>query len=137
MEVQDSIKAIIVPEAAVKEQELEPSFIGKYPMTFYFETGEFEMKAAFTPFLKTLVMDANANPEYHILISGYADRYGNPEFNKSLSVQRAESFKKALISYGINVESIIVTGLGSQDASAKTDPQLDRRVEIEIFRLER
>lgn len=46
------------------------------------------------------------------VIEGYASEEGPEEFNNNLAVARAESMKKALISYGAPEDKLVVKGCG-------------------------
>lgn len=137
LQTREEIKTVVPKDPIILKKEPEPDFTGKYPMNFYFVTNEFVVKPALMALLKTVVNDVNSFPEYKILISGFADRFGNPEYNTALSLKRAESLKTELISLGVDSERIVVTGLGSKESSPDSDPQLDRRVEIQLFKVER
>lgn len=47
-----------------------------------------------------------------ILVIGYADRAGSGDYNRALSLERAEAVKQALIERGIPVETIVVRAEG-------------------------
>lgn len=54
---------------------------------------------------------SNSGKSY--MIEGYASEEGPVDFNDNLAVARAESMKKALISYGAPEDKLIVKGCGS------------------------
>lgn len=54
---------------------------------------------------------SNSGKSY--MIEGYASEEGPVDFNNNLAVARAESMKKALISYGAPEDKLIVKGCGS------------------------
>lgn len=80
-----------------------------------------------------------------ITATGHADRIGNSDYNKRLSVRRAESVKNHLVSRGIDSNRIYADGVG--EAGSVTDDKChglgsgqalkdclapDRRVDIEV-----
>ncbi len=80
-----------------------------------------------------------------IIVSGYADRIGNEDYNKKLSIRRAESVKEYLVSNkGIDPDRVFtdgkgeanpVTGDSCHDANKNVLIEClapDRRVEIEV-----
>lgn len=80
-----------------------------------------------------------------IIAVGYADRIGSDEYNKNLSIRRAESVKAHLVSRGIEPSRIFVDGNGEANpvtgnscvGDKKTKALIeclapDRRVEIEV-----
>lgn len=84
--------------------------------------------------------------KYDLIIAvGYADRIGSEDYNKKLSVRRAESVKAHLVSRGIEPDRIFVDGKGEANpvtgnscvGDKKTQTLIDclspdRRVEIEV-----
>lgn len=79
-----------------------------------------------------------------ITATGHADRIGNTDYNKRLSVRRAESVKNHLVSRGIDANRIYADGVG--EAGSETGDSCngiggqalkdclapDRRVDIEV-----
>ncbi len=84
--------------------------------------------------------------KYDLIIAvGYADRIGSDDYNKKLSVRRAESVKAHLVSRGIEPSRVFVDGKGEANpvtgnscvGEKKTKSLIDclapdRRVEIEV-----
>lgn len=74
--------------------------------------------------------------ETNIDIFGYTDITGKPEYNLTLSKNRAESVKAYLVSKGIRSDRIKTTGLGIADPIASNDTEdgrsQNRRVEFAI-----
>jgi outer membrane protein OmpA-like peptidoglycan-associated protein len=76
-----------------------------------------------------------------VLVQGYADRQGPPEYNKVLAQRRAEAVKQFLIELGVPETSVKVVTIG-QDGSLCDDPdkecqRLNRRVHVEVRKLAR
>lgn len=77
-----------------------------------------------------------------VTVRGYADRIGNDEDNRLLSLRRAESVKAFLVGHGLDAHLITTKGLGETDQSTYCREmnrrdlincyQPDRRVDIEI-----
>jgi len=77
-----------------------------------------------------------------VLVLGYTDQIGSPDYNMSLSRRRAEAARQALIAYGIPASMIQASGRGQSDPQVRCDnvapDQLiscfapNRRVEIVI-----
>jgi len=84
--------------------------------------------------------------KYDLIIAvGYADRIGSDDYNKKLSVRRAESVKAHLVSRGVEPSRVFVDGKGEANpvtgnscvGEKKTKALIDclapdRRVEIEV-----
>jgi OOP family OmpA-OmpF porin len=71
-----------------------------------------------------------------IIAVGHADSDGSVALNQTLSVNRAESIKKFLVSKGIEPNRIYTEGKGKgqpvADNSTKEGKAKNRRVEIEV-----
>ena len=84
--------------------------------------------------------------KYDLIIAvGYADRIGSEEYNRNLSLRRAEAVKAHLVSRGISPDRVFVDGKGEANpvtgnsciGDRKTKALIDclapdRRVEIEV-----
>lgn len=84
--------------------------------------------------------------KYDLIIAvGYADRIGSDEYNRNLSLRRAEAVKAHLVSRGISPDRVFVDGKGEANpvtgnsciGEKKTKALIDclapdRRVEIEV-----
>ncbi len=71
------------------------------------------------------------NPSLRVLITGFADKSGNPEYNVVISRKRAESVKNHLLSMGIDSSRILVSYVG--DTESTTTGPADRRVEVDLL----
>jgi outer membrane protein OmpA-like peptidoglycan-associated protein len=67
-----------------------------------------------------------------VRIEGHADKTGSEDFNRTLSIKRAEAVKEYLVSLGADPEMLAVAGVGSSEPKNSTDPFApeNRRVEI-------
>ena len=63
-------------------------------------------------------------------ILGYASEEGNNEYNKVLSIQRANAVKDALVELGVSTEQLVVEGCGATTKFSVKHPELNRVVEI-------
>jgi outer membrane protein OmpA-like peptidoglycan-associated protein len=73
-------------------------------------------------------------PTLQVRIEGHTDRSGGEELNKTLSQQRAEAVKQALLARGVAAERVTVEGIGvarpiADNASASGRSQ-NRRIEL-------
>jgi outer membrane protein OmpA-like peptidoglycan-associated protein len=73
-------------------------------------------------------MDLQLNNNLRAIITGFADRTGNPEFNAWISQQRAEAVKEYLIKQGISSDRLMMNFLG--DAESQFANPADRKVEV-------
>ncbi len=78
----------------------------------------------------------NQYPDTSIQVAGHTDSTGSEEFNQTLSVNRAENVKNALVGQGVNPGRITTIGFGESapvaDNSSESGRQLNRRVVITI-----
>jgi adhesin transport system outer membrane protein len=76
------------------------------------------------------------NPLYNAVIVGHTDNVGTEEENIKLSKERAESVKKALISYGVEPARLTTVGMGESkpiaDNSTPEGRAKNRRIEIQL-----
>lgn len=89
-----------------------------------------EASAQLTQLKSALTKDSLRNDRF--LVAGHTDAKGNPQYNKSLSLRRAESVKRFLVSNGIGAARMDTVGYGSEQPltpDRPDDPQ-NRRVEI-------
>ena len=97
-------------------------------------------KSTLTPTAKAnldkLVPVFQSYADTDIVIYGYTDSSGKPEYNLTLSDQRAASVKAYLASKGLNVARFTTTGMGIADPVATNDTpegkSQNRRVEFAI-----
>ena len=72
-----------------------------------------------------------------VIITGYTDNVGAPDFNATLSLQRAEAVRDSLISLGADSSKFQVSGAGEAnpiaDNSTDEGRAKNRRVEVEVF----
>ena len=82
----------------------------------------------------------HASP-WAVLVQGYADRQGAPEYNRALAQRRATVVKQFLVELGVPETSIKVVTIGQEgalcDEPTTECQQLNRRVHLEIRKLTR
>jgi outer membrane protein OmpA-like peptidoglycan-associated protein len=101
-----------------------------------FDTNKSTLTATAKANLDKLVPVFNQYPDTNIQIYGYTDSTGTPEYNLTLSDQRAASVKAYLSSKGLSANRFVTTGLGIADPIATNDTaegrSQNRRVEFAI-----
>lgn len=101
-----------------------------------FDTNKSTLTATAKANLDKLVPVFNQYPDTNIQIYGYTDSTGTPEYNLTLSEQRAASVKAYLSSKGLSSSRFVTTGLGIADPIATNDTaegrSQNRRVEFAI-----
>jgi OOP family OmpA-OmpF porin len=118
-------KAIIFGEAALFEfdkSELKPE--GKAKISEYRELAKEELSRA-----------------NKVIITGYTDNVGAPDYNSALSLKRAEAVRDYLISVGADPTKFEVSGAGEAkpiaDNSTEEGRASNRRVEVLVIGLEK
>ncbi len=101
-----------------------------------FATGSAELQAGPNNNLDKLVGFLNKYPEQRVQVEGHTDNVGSAEFNKGLSLRRAESVRNYLTQQGIPSRRITISGMGLDspvaDNSTAAGRLQNRRVEIVI-----
>jgi len=103
-----------------------------------FDFNSATIKEEYTPILEKLKNYIEAKNE-KISITGYTDSKGTKEYNKELSLRRAESLEEKLIELGLSPEKIIETkGNGDNNPIASNDTEEgregNRRVEFRFLK---
>lgn len=92
--------------------------------------------------LDTLVQFMNDNPSFTVEVYSFADSKGKPEYNKELSLRRAQSVVDYVTNAGIDQSRIVAKGFGESmpaapnETNGKDNPvgrQLNRRTELRII----
>lgn len=99
-----------------------------------FDTGRSTLKPGAMRTVDKLARFLETNPRQKVLVEGHTDNVGGDEFNRSLSLRRAEAVQQALQDRGIDAAQVDVDGLGegypvASNASAE-GRQRNRRVEV-------
>ena len=102
-----------------------------------FDFNSATIKEEYTPILEKLKNYIEAKNE-KISIIGYTDSKGTKEYNKELSLRRAESLEEKLIELGLSPEKIIETkGNGDNNPVASNDTEegraANRRIEVQFI----
>ncbi len=105
----------------------------------YFDFGTARLKKESYPELDNLLKVLQENPRYMIEISGHTDNVGSKEFNKWLSLRRAQAVVDYLVRKGQSKSRFIVEGYGEERPIASNDDEkdgreLNRRVEFKVLR---
>jgi outer membrane protein OmpA-like peptidoglycan-associated protein len=87
--------------------------------------------------LRELANSLDKYPDSDLLILGHTDSVGTAEYNKDLSVKRADAAAEYLISQGVSRSRIGTGGLGEEEPVASNDTDAgrsqNRRVEVAIY----
>ena len=87
--------------------------------------------------IDNLVSFMNENPEISIEIAGHTDNTGTTDHNMTLSLERANAVKNAIVERGIQERRISVKGFGELRPVVPNDSDenkaLNRRVEVRVY----
>ncbi len=115
----------------IREPDGSITSIATESVTVIFEKNAFELNMAHQAQLNIAVRELNAHPRYTALITGYADKSGNAEFNAWISKARADSVKDYLLANGVSDQRLILNFLG--DAESEYSNPADRKVEVQFL----
>lgn len=103
----------------------------------FFDYGKYELKPEGKIILDNIALNMNTDNTFKLNITGHTDDRGSNEFNKKLSVNRAEEVKKYLISRGVDGSRLTAEGMGEDfpisNNTEETGREKNRRVEFRII----
>jgi len=121
----EPVKTIEVPVA--------PSTLSKI---VYFDTDKADLDNNSKAIIGDIVKLSENGSQYSIAVSGYTDTVGGANYNKSLSLKRANAVKEYLASRGISVNNITIESYGEEKPAApnttREGKSLNRRAELTI-----
>jgi outer membrane protein OmpA-like peptidoglycan-associated protein len=92
-----------------------------------FASGTAKLPANAMPTVDQLAARLKNNPEIKVVIEGHTDNVGDPGYNQTLAMKRAEAVRSALVHQGIDPSRITVRSLGEQNPVASNDTGAGRR----------
>jgi outer membrane protein OmpA-like peptidoglycan-associated protein len=99
-----------------------------------YKVGQYDLPLSFRRTLDDLVITLKEYPDVKVEIIGHTDSLGQFEFNKALSLRRANVIKKYLIEKGVEAERVTAKGLADAEPIAPNTTfagrQKNRRIEI-------
>lgn len=99
-----------------------------------FAPGQAQLRAEAVANLDRVVEFVQGQPGARILIEGHTDATGSANLNQSLSQQRAESVRRALVDLGVDASRIQATGYGQTrpvaDNATDQGRSRNRRVDV-------
>lgn len=96
----------------------------------YFENNSETLSDRYLKDIQDLTQILKDYPEAKILLEGWASPLGKVNYNKQLSMRRAESAKKAFVDYGVDANRIISAFKGEDKISSAEEA---RRVDMSII----
>ena len=92
-----------------------------------FEYNKASIDTNFLPVLIDIAEQLLRNQNVRILIAGHTDNVGNADYNQRLSLQRAESIKKYLVTQGVSESRIKTVGYGMMRPIVENDTDDNRK----------
>jgi len=106
--------------------------------TIYFEFDKYDLTPEAQAALDDIVFDIRDRDLGGIVVNGYTDTAGPPEYNMTLSQERANTVAKGLIDEGIPAQIVTTQAWGETDLAVETPPetplQANRRVVMDFER---
>lgn len=128
----DELKEAIYSDSrSPKDLNVYERSIAAEKVVVLFEKNSSEISSQYKLQLNKILSELIKNPDLKIMITGFADKSGNPDFNAYISQRRAEVVKKYLYKKGIANKRMLMNYLG--DLSSTSENANDRRVEIEFI----
>jgi len=108
-----------------------------FPTNLLFGFDQYNINNEVLPLIRRLSNVLNKYDETAILISGYTDTIGAPEYNNTLSSKRADAVKKELMQNHLKEQRITTWGMGARHPIAtnltEEGRSRNRRVEFIIM----
>ncbi|TXE09084.1 OmpA family protein [Gelidibacter salicanalis] len=96
----------------------------------YFENNSEILRAEYFPYIQDLIQILINYPEAKVMLEGWASPLGKSDYNKQLSMRRAEAVEKAFKNNRVDASRIIVSFRGEDNISSE---QHARRVDMSII----
>lgn len=113
---------------------------GSTRLLIYFDYNKSELKSESFPDLGRAVSFLERNPDLNVEIAGHTDSAGSDEYNKGLSLRRAEAVRQYMIGKSIAPGRLKAVGYGEDEPVADNGTEegraLNRRVEMRVSREE-
>ena len=97
-----------------------------------FKTASSEIEGYYEPQLREVASLLARNPDTSVVLSGFADRRGDSQYNQQLSEQRVAEVKAYLLSHGVKRNQVVAQAFGeSRPVTEEGSPEnhfFDRRV---------
>jgi uncharacterized repeat protein (TIGR01451 family) len=102
-----------------------------------FDTNTARLNASAGPILERIVGTLRQHPDEKIVVRGHTDSTGGADWNRRLSLMRAEAVRDYLVSSGIDPQQLVVEGRGAADPVAPNSTAAgrarNRRVEVKAL----
>jgi outer membrane protein OmpA-like peptidoglycan-associated protein len=104
------------------------------PSAISFDTNSYAIKPSFAPVLAQVSQTLTQHPELVAQVVGHTDSTGQPQYNQTLSQERAQSVAQYLAQHGVASQRLSAEGRGQSqpiaDNGAEAGRAQNRRVEV-------
>ena len=103
----------------------------------FFGFDQYSLSSSERPKVEEVAAFLKKNTKAHLVIEGYCDWKGTPEYNKSLGDRRASSVKNYLIDLGCDSLRIEVVSIGDENATpnaSSTQARMDRCAQFLVLK---
>jgi len=112
------------------------ALVVRFPDDMLFAVGSSTLSKSATLRLQEVAKVLRNAPEAQVVVAGYTDSMGDPNYNQQLSKKRAEVVRTYLVRQGVSSHRIEFAGYGDASPIASNDTRVgrrsNRRVEIEV-----
>ncbi len=119
--------------AMVSLREIMDSALNVVIQNIFFEFDKSDLKPESMGAIRHVAKFILENPDLKVMISGHTDRTGSDSHNQTLSEQRANVVRSALVELGVPSSKILAKGFGSTKPGSNIDAE-NRRVEFSIIK---
>jgi outer membrane protein OmpA-like peptidoglycan-associated protein len=112
---------------AAAERRARPAPGTETPGLAGFAFGAAKLPPKAKAMIDELAANLQNNPGSKVEIEGHTDNVGNPEYNRTLAMERAEAVRAALVRRGIDPSRITVRSHGAENPIASNDTSTGRR----------
>ena len=125
----------------IKDVPLEPIKVGATMVlkNIFFETDKYDLKENSKFELNKLIELLETNPGLILEIGGHTDNVGSPDYNQTLSENRAKTVNQYLVDNGIEQSVLIYKGYGETKAVDTNDTEEgranNRRTEFKVIEI--
>jgi outer membrane protein OmpA-like peptidoglycan-associated protein len=126
-------------DAVVIDIDLDPVKVGASVIlnNIFFETDRYDLKQKSLTELDKVVRFLKASTGVKIEVAGHTDNVGTEEYNKQLSLKRADAVAGYLVRNGVKEEQVTKRGYGASNPIRPNDSDenrsFNRRIEIRVI----
>lgn len=128
--------AVAAPTPAPPPVSAPPPAQKSWSIQFGFNSDE--VSSSYDPKLTEIAGEAEEAPSSRLLIRGHTDTSGDADYNRDLSMRRANATRDALVGAGVDASRIEVRGFGEESPLFADDSAphsaANRRTDIELVR---